>query len=334
MTWKDRFWGREDRIEPVKTAVIGEGPEAERLAKVYAAAEGIELVAGSPYPLLGADEGIRTPGLMAAEIVAPAEKRAELAADCLRAGLFTSVEPPPTAEALKELSWLARAYQVPLRFRLLPLYYPIYQEVKRLLNDDVAGRPMTLKLMLRRGKGSEMPADHDQARWLIEHELGFLALAPWLIGPVAKVYAKMHKTAAAGGPASALLLWKYRAIHQMGYLQMDFCPELHVRTFTDPVHRSLEVTGVGGLVIATRGEGQLLRQPALIVRGKTTTTAFEMIEDDWRAVYPNLASEIARVFACPKTPLRGHPDLALAALHLALAAQKSREQGEEVKIAN
>lgn len=330
MSWRDRFWGRDDKIFPVRLAVAGEGAEADRLVQAYSAVEGIDLLGGSPRPLAEMESVLRTAGLQAVEIVAPPETRAELAAEALRAGLMASLDAPLTVNELKELSWLSRAYQTPLRFRLLPLYYPPYQEVKRLLRQDTVGEPFSLKLMVRVGQGAALPPDIHPGQWLLEREIGYLALAEWLLGPVEKVYAKWHNSVPAR-PASALVMWKYKRPHCFGYLQLDFCPFLHVRTFTDPVHRALEITGVGGLLFATRGEGQLLRQPPVIVRGRSNTTALEMVPEDWREVYLSLARETVSLFQ-RKRAAAGMAELALSALNLVQAARKSGVSGEEARV--
>ena len=337
----ERLKGREAG-PPVKAAVVGEGPEAGRLASAYELTAGVETVGSEilqpadgvvrapvvrPASLASFETVIRTAGLRAVEIVAPVAERYDLAAAALKAGLFTSVEAPAGLDQLLELGRLADTYGVPVRIRLGPLYYPPYQEARRLVNEEAVGRPMALKLLVRRGRGTELAAGLDPGAWIMEHELGFIALAPWLIGPIAKVYARLDRP---GGenPPSALVMWKYSGLHQYGHLQVDFCPGLHVRTFTAPVHRFLELTCVGGTIMVTRGEGQLLRMPALLVRGKSTTTSLEMVPDDWREVYKNLARETVKIINDGAAPL-STPAVAAEAVRLVQSAISSAQQGDE-----
>jgi predicted dehydrogenase len=331
---------------PVKAAVVGEGPAAERLASAYEITPGVETVGSEivrhadgvvrapvvrPAPLASFDAVIRTAGLRAMEIVAPVEQRFDLAAAALKAGLFASVEAPAGTEELHELERLADVYGVPVRIRLDPLYYPPYQETRRLAQEEAVGRPMALKLLVRRGRGTELAAGQGPGQWIIAHELGFIALAPWLIGPIEKVYARLGRPAGEATPPSALVMWKYSGLHQYGHLQVDFCPGLHVRTFTEPVHRFIEVTCVGGTIMATRGEGQLLRMPALIVRGKSTTTTLEMVPDDWREVYKNLARETLQVLNNGAAPL-STPAVATDAVKLVRSAMASAQKGDETAL--
>jgi predicted dehydrogenase len=344
--WR-RLWGDEELPRPVRVAVVGQGAEAGRLAAAYATSAGIELVQAQVVKpgdgvirqpvvetpaLESLAEVIATPGLEAVELAAPLGERAAAAAHCLRAGLFTSVEAPATEKELDELATLSRAYHTPLRLRLHPLYYPVYQEFKRLLDQDYAGHPLSLKMMIRRGKGTLLSENLDPAAWLLEHELGFLCLAPWLLGDIVKVHARLQPFDYNRRPASSIIMFQFRQRRLYGFLQLDFCPGLHVRTFSEPVHRYLELTGVGGLLIASRGEGQLLRMPALILRAKSTTTAFELTPDDWSEVYRNLARETVRVKREKAEPL-GSAQLARAGLELVTAARASATKGDEVELA-
>jgi predicted dehydrogenase len=341
-----RLRGKEEPAPAVKTAVVGAGPEAMGLASAYAVLADIELVGAEtlqeadgqvrmpvvrPGGLDRFEELVRTPGLMAMEIVAPLAERAALARASLQAGLFTSVAPPASRSELDELAAVSRAYKTPLRVRMAPLYYPPYRELHRLAKEDAVGRPFSLKLMTRRGKGTQLPVEYEPVAWINEHELGFLALAQWLVGPIAKVSAVAGKMPVANGPATLIVMWKYRAPHQVGFFQLDHAPDLHVRTFTTPVHRSIELTGLGGLLLATRGEGQLLRQPALIVRGKSTTTAFELIPDDWREVDKELGRETIAVARGKASPV-GTVEIASEAFRLVEAAGRSLVKEDEVQM--
>jgi predicted dehydrogenase len=311
----------------VRGAILGTGPIAELLTAGYRKCEGIELVACQPIEK--AEAVLGTPGLQFVEIVAPAEERLRIAAKCLSAGLFTSLDPVPDPKAIERLKTLAGKQDCSLRFRLYPLYYAPYREVKRLVDEDHLSRPISLKLLLRRGKGSEMSEGDDPLHWVLHHELGYLALSGWLMGDVRKVYARQVKRTGKESPGSAVIMWKYADHHQFGYLQVDFSPGLHVRTLTEPVHRFLELTLLGGIIMVTRGEGQLLRMPPVIVRGRSTTTAFELVEDDWRDVYTTLAQETYEHIV-KKRPIAGTAEMTDSSLRIALAAMKSRAHGNEV----
>ena len=317
--------GKADSV--VRGAILGTGPLAELLTAGYRKCEGIELVVCQPIDK--AEVVLGTPGLQFVEIVAPAEERLRIATKCLSARLFTSMDPVPDSKAMESLKSLASRQYCSMRYRLYPLYYAPFREVKRLVDEDHLSRPISLKLLLRRGKGAEMSEDIDPLQWVLENELGYLALSGWLMGNVRKVYARQVKRNGKESPGSAVIMWKYADHHQFGYLQVDFSPGLQVRTLTEPVHRFLELTLLGGIIMVTRGEGQLLRMPPVIVRGRSTTTAFELVEDDWRDVYMTLAQETYEHLV-KKKPIVGTAEAADYSLRIALAAMKSVANGEEV----
>jgi predicted dehydrogenase len=341
----DRILGKEKSPDPIKIAVVGEGMEAGLLAAAYEVNQDAELVGCEiksygdgvirqpviETPPLGSLEDILlTTGLEAIEIVALENERTKLAKTAIKAGLMVSMEAPINEEELNELSSLASAYNVPLRFRLHSFYYPPYMEMKRIVSGDGLGRPVSLKMTVRRGKGTEVPENHDPFTWIRQNELGFLALAGQLMGDIELVYTNTS-TSKNGTPAPLMIMWKYKSEHQYGYIQLDFCPDLHIRTFTDPVHRAMELTCIGGLAFATRGEGQMHRMPALSIRGKSTTTAFEVIEDDWRAVYKNMANETVNVLR-GKKKVKDLKRAVTDSFKLIEAAKRSFEKGDEVKL--
>jgi len=343
MGFVNRLVGKDEAEVPMKAAVVGSGEEAGLLASAYSVRSDIELVhARTIVPADGVirrpsvevpaiealDEVIRTPGLEAVELVAPLNERAGLAASCIKAGLFTSVAPPAGAKELFELESLAKAYNTALRIRMPCFYYEPYTRMKRLLERDELGMPMGLKLSVKRGKGSRLPEKIEPAEWIAEHEIGFLALGPWLLGAPARVHARLEASSP-GRPLSSVIAWRCRE-KRYGHMQLDFCPHLQVRTFTEPVHRAVELTCAGGMAFASRGEGQLMRMPALWVRGKSTATAFEMLRDDWRSVYDALAAETVKVTRSGAAPVSG-PGEAAAAMNLLALARESAARGDEAR---
>ena len=117
-----RLKGEKKPQPKVKAVILGTGETAERLAAGYRATAGIEFL--GLKPLAEADDLCSIPGLQAVEVVAPREERSGIAAKCLAAGLFTSLDPPADITAANDLQVLARANHAGLRFRLYPLYYP------------------------------------------------------------------------------------------------------------------------------------------------------------------------------------------------------------------
>ena len=71
--------------------------------------------------------------------------------------------------------------------------------------------------------------------------------------------------------------------------------------------------------------------PALLVRGKSTATSFEMIEDDWREVYSALASEVVG-FIRGEKKISAKVDDLLYAIELVEAGRESSENSADRKV--
>jgi predicted dehydrogenase len=206
------------------------------------------------------------------------------------------------------------------------LYYDPVIKAKNLIEKNVAGRLVNLKLLLK--VTGIKNASLDRGNWLIENETSCLALAEYFFGPVQKVYARLEPHETNGIPCSNVVVWKYCERHQYGYLQVDFTPGLHVRTFTDPIFRAVEITGNDGKIFINRAEGQLLRQPVLLVRTRDRTIVHELVKDDWREVYPAMAKDMINSVISGKLP-GSTAESSRNALQLALAAKASSENGQE-----
>lgn len=325
------FWERLTRGTEEKPGVrigfIGDGPDADLLRKGYERHPQAEII--SAEPIARSDEVIRSPGIHAIEVFASPGDSARVALACLKAGIHTSV-PAPLAMSLEkadELIETARNYELTLRVRQQILYYDPVIKAKDLIKKRAIGRPITLKLMLK-VTGMDKP-DFDRAEWLIENQTSYLALAEDFLGPVEKIHARLEANQTNGIPCSNVVAWKYCEKHQYGYLQVDFTPGLHVRTFTDPIYRAVEITGTDGVMFINRAEGQLLRQPVLVVRAKDKTIVHEMLKDDWREVFSTMARDMVRAVIENKQP-RSNANSSRNALLLALAAKDSIENGREV----
>jgi predicted dehydrogenase len=324
--WKRLIKGEEDKPR-VGVGFIGSGDDAGMLRKAYEDHVQAEIVAEKDIE--EAEEVIRARGVQAVEIFAGPGEAADLAMACLKAGIHTSV-PAPLAlsiEKTDELIAAASRYDVILRVRQPALYYEPFIKAREIIDKQDIGWINNLKLML---KVTEMKdPSFDRGQWLIENETSFLALAEYLVGPVEKVYAWLDAKGTNGVPCTNMVMWKYKEKHQYGYMQIDFTPGLHVRTFTQPVFRSVEVTGNNAKIFINRAEGQLLRQPVLFVRSKDKTTSYELIKDDWREIYPAMARDMIRSVLTGKSP-RSSATSSRRALKLALAAKESSEKGEEI----
>jgi len=326
------FWQRlitlQEKIEPVRVALIGDDcPERKRLESAYCANPKTPVVFSGPAADLG--KMIRAANAEWVEIFAPVDSSAELAEACLDAGLRVSLPMPRSLdlEKVKVLREKSRGRSLSVRVRNECLYYEPYQKARSLISEEKIGYPAMLRITVKR---KEIPAvGFDAGRWLWERESDSFALAEWLCGPLDKVFVVQGESKT--NPGSLLVGLKFKAAHRLGFLLVDFAPGLQIRTFNEPVFRQVWITGTAGVLMVNRGEGQLWRMPVLWLRAKDYSRTWEMLKDDWNAVYPAMVMECFNALR-KNARLVSDLDLGISAAEAALAAGKALAGRKEIAV--
>ncbi len=328
------FWQRliklEDRVDPVRVALVGDDSNERKLLEAaYLQNSKTKVVFSGGTD--GLEKMLRQGAAELVEIFAEVEKRVALAEQCLEAGVNVSVGMPPalTAEKIDSLKQKAELRGKLVRVRNQLLYYHPYQKARELLEQEKIGYATMLKLVVKRNR---LPhKDFDRANWMLEHESDYLALAQYFFGPVEKIFV-INGSDGNNTVGSMLLGFKFKTPHRFGYLLADFAPELQIRTFTEPVFRQVWMTGTAGVIMANRGEGQLWRLPPLLLRAKNYSHTFEDLKDNWEDVYPAMVNDMVGCLREHK-PLVSGLELAAKGIAAALAAAAALEAGQEVLIA-
>jgi predicted dehydrogenase len=326
------FWQRlvnlEEKIDPVRVALIGDDcAERKRLEVAYSADPRTKINFSGPTDDL--KKAARTSNVELVELFAPVGQRAELCGMCLDAGVNVSAAMPPAenAEAIDQLKEKAEQRSKFVRVRNECLYYEPYQKARELIADEKVGWGMMLKLI---AKHRNAPArGFDRGTWLLENESGYLALAEYLYGPVEKIF--MLGGESAVNPGSTLVGLKFKTPHRLGYMLIDFAPELQVRTFNEPVFRQVWATGTAGVLMVNRGEGQLWRAPVLWLRAKDYSRTWEMLKDDWNLVYPAMAEETYQAVRNNRPVISGLAS-ARTGIVLSQAAGRSLKETQEISV--
>jgi len=326
------FWRRlvrlEDRMEPVRVAMVGDRTdERKRLESAYLENPRIRVIfSGSAE---GLEKLARTGSAELIEIFAPPESRARLAEICLEARVNVSTGMPPAMEVEQVAALKSKAEPRSLVFRVRNecLYYEPYQKAREIIAEGKLGWHTMLRLVVKR---QQVPAPgYDRGQWFLENESGYLALAEYLFGGVAKVF--MLGGRSRTNPGSILVGFQFRDPHRFGYLLVDFAPELQIRSFNEPVFRQVWATGTAGVLMVNRGEGQLWRAPVLWLRAKDYSRTWEMLKDDWNAVYGSMVEESLAALRQGRPVISGL-DLALSGVRYALNAGRSFAQGKEIAV--
>jgi predicted dehydrogenase len=323
------FWQRliklEDKADPVRVALIGEASEERRrLEAAYLANPKTQIIFSGVAEDL--KKVARTSNVELVEVFAPVGQRADLCGICLDAGVNVSVAMPPAQEPEKVEVLKSQAEQRSkfVRVRNYCLYYEPFQKAGELIAEEKIGWGTMIKLVV---KHKQVPGkDFDRGQWLLENESGYLSLAEFLYGPVEKVFMLAGKSAT--NPGSILIGLKFKTAHRLGYVLIDFVPDLQIRSFGEPVFRQVWATGTAGVVMVNRGEGQLWRAPVLWLRAKDYSRSWEMLKDDWNLVYPTLAEETYSALR-KNQPVVSGLELAKTGIRLSLSAGRSLSEVKE-----
>ena len=312
----------------MRVALIGENSEErKRLEASYLADPKTQIIfSGAAEDL---KKVVRTSNVELVEVFAPVEQRADLCGICLDAGVNVSVAMPPATdpEKIEVLKRQAEQRSKFVRVRNYCLYYEPYQKAGELIAEEKIGWATMLRLVV---KHKQIPGkDFNRGQWLLENESGYLSLAEYLYGPVEKIFMLAGKSQS--NPGSILVGLKFKTPHRMGYMLIDFVPELQIRSFGEPVFRQIWATGTAGVIMVNRGEGQLWRAPVLWLRAKDYSRTWEMLKDDWNLVYPTLVEETFSAVR-KNQPVVSGLELAKTGLSLAIAAGKSLGEAKEMAV--
>jgi len=327
------FWQRltklEDRVDPVKVALIGDDSRERKLLEAaYQQNPKAKMVFSGSFG--DCAKMLKSNEAELVEIFADAEKRAELAIECLEAGANVSIGMPPgmNSAEMEKLRQKAEMRGRLVRVRNHLLYYQPYQKARELLNQEKIGYATLLRLAVKRNQCPDK--NFDRGRWILENESDYLALAESFYGPMEKIFS-LNGSNGEKSIGSILLGFKFKTKHRFGYLLADFAPDLQIRTFTEPVFRQIWLTGTGGVIMANRGEGQLWRAPVLLVRAKDYSHTYEYLKDQWEDIYPAMVNDVFSAVRQGKSLISGL-ELAERGIRVALAAGKSIEQSQEISI--
>jgi len=328
MGFLQRLLRLEDDLDPVRVAIAGADGEArKKLEAAYGASAKAEIVYSGGADNL--EREVRVGNVELVEIFAPTGKRAELARVCLEAGANVSLAMPPAQDSaqIDSLKTLAAQRGKFVRVRNECLYYEPYQKARELIQQEKIGWPVMLRLVIKRKRAPEN--GFDRAAWLCENESASFALAEYLYGPLGSVFTLGGKSAT--NPGSILTGLKFKTQHSLGFMLLDFVPDMQMHTLGEPVFRQAWATGTNGVLMINRGEAQLRREPVLLLRVKDYSRTWEMLKDDWNLVYPVMAEEAFTAIR-KNLPVVSGLDLAERAVRATLKAGEALKEGKELAV--
>lgn len=128
----------------------------------------------------------------------------------------------------------------------------------------------------------------------------------------------------------AIISWRFPG-NRMGVLEVVRSPELQVKTDYYAQDDRIEITGTKGVVWITRGHGNMMDIPSVILYRDGQTRAFTDIDVDWKYSFIHSTRHFIDAYFTGKPPkLTGEEGREV--LRFALAAQESARIGHAVTL--
>lgn len=290
-------------------------------------------------------------GLGLVEVLTPHPLHADMAVAALRRGAHVSVQ-KPMAMSLDECDrMIAAAEESGRELRVFEnaVYYPAVVKARELLSDGAIGRPLHCRLRTAAGD----PAFGwrvDGATWSWRRDLWAagragrltfddghhkMAVACWLFGEVAEVYARIDRTPdATGAPvdAPATLTWVHRSPPVHVLWDIVYAPRLRIRSRYYALDECIEITGETGILRIARLTGHMLDEPVLTLYRDGRVEAFHDLEADWGASFTLATRAFLDRLAGGAAPARLTGREARMVLELALAIEQSARSRSPVSM--
>jgi predicted dehydrogenase len=291
-------------------------------------------------------ELLSDPSVDAVEILTPTYLHHAHALEAIRAGKHVSIQKPianTVRQAVEMVEEAARAGVV-LRVSECAFFYPPLVRAKRLIAEGAIGTPTFVRIHTVVGRTEsafQAGLDPSGYTWRFDHRSpgGHLfddmihkyGIALWLFEePIERVHAVVRQ-----GPlffeTPTVALFEYGRRDLLGSLDVQYAPEMLVRSAYYGADEFIEVQGTSGFVWVTRMTGQLHDLPALVVyRGDGTSTSYAGLDTDWAAGFRGAAAHFVEALRDGRPDPEMTGPQAIDALRVCFAVYRSSNEGRPV----
>jgi predicted dehydrogenase len=240
----------------------------------------------------------------AVELLTPTWMHAEQIVAALAAGKHVSAQKPlavSIAEAGRIAAAVARARTI---FRVTEnfLYYPPILKAKELLDAGAIGEPSLVRIHTTRAQhvtGQAIDLDPDALVWrrdpgrnpggaLYDDGVHKYATAALWIGEIGAVSAIVSRGSDFIQEAPSAAIWRFKGRDCLGIVDYTSAPEMTIRSRYYRADEFFEIHGTRGIIWVTRGTGEMLDMPAvMLIRGAETVSY--QVPADWRLGFDGAA---------------------------------------------
>ena len=282
------------------------------------------------------------------EILSPHHLHHEMTLASLSAGKHTVVQKPMAIDLNQADDMIAAAATAPGRLKVFEnfIFYPPIRRARELIDAGEIGEPLTIRLKSNSGYSPtawEVPTA--AARWRFDATqcgggpLVFddghhkFAIAWYLMGPPQDVHAWIMEREITPGSyldAPAIISWRF-GNGRLGSFEVVHSPKLEISTQHYAQDDRVEITGTEGVIWVTRGHGQLLDEPPVILRHRARTRTFDDMRTNWGSSFEASVTDFLDALTTGGAhSLTGEHGRDI--LSYALAAQESARSGHAVSI--
>lgn len=280
------------------------------------------------------------------DILLPHHLHYQATLDAAAAGKHISLQKPMALNLQQADEMIAAARQANVVFRIFEnfIFYPPVQQAKALVDAGEIGDLLTIRIKSNSGISQtawEVPASAQA--WRFDHArngggpLVFddghhkFALAWHFMGLAEKVHAWIGETEVAPGmflDSPAIVSWQFPD-NRYGSLEVVNSPQMQINTIYYAQDDRVEITGTKGVIWVTRGHGNMLDVPPVILYRDNQMRTFTNIPTDWKYSFMNATRHLIDAFFDGKPPrLTGEEGREV--LRFTLAAQESARTGKVV----
>jgi len=249
---------------------------------------------------------LEDPAIDAVELLTPTWMHADQIVAALAADKHVSAQKPlavSVAEADRIVAAVARAratFRVTENF----LYYPPILKAKELLDSGVIGEPSLVRIHTTRAvqiTDQAMEHDPDALVWrrdpglnpggpLYDDGVHKYATAVLWVGELGDISAIVTRGNEFLSETPAAAIWRFKGRDCLGVIDYTAAPEMTIRARYYKADEFFEIHGSRGIIWVTRGTGEMLDMPPVVlIRGAETVNY--QVPADWRLGFDGAAAD-------------------------------------------